>query len=295
MDPPFSDAGSTVSNAAVASMSPVAPCMPMANPMLAMNPMVSGMGMPTAGFPSMMNPMMANPMLAMNPMMAGAAMNPMAMMMANPMMNPMMQQMAMTGMGKDTPGDEVPTTAAKTDDPIHPEVMALCRDYRVEDRLMRKLNLILQRRPETFADDIRTLREKLKLPRAEIGVLMLQLERGSFVNQSSVGEDILKLVDKYGLDSRAKERLVESMSQRKATRAQDMAAIDERLVDAERPSGLLMKLLQSLDTEGKMPHKPGSGPGVTSGHRPPAEKEERKSRSRKRKSRSKSRSRRRRR
>jgi len=211
----------------------------------------------------MMNPMM------MNPMMMGAAMNPMAMnpMAMNPMammapVNPMMQQM-LAAASADSSGNQSAKGNIDEAPPIHPEVLQLCNDFRVEERLMKKLNRILERRPETFADDIRTLRERLSMPRAEIGVLMMQLERSSFVNNSSVGGDITTIVDRYGLDHRAKERLVESMYSRKETRAQDLAQIEERLADAANPSSLLMKLLQTLDTSGRLPIKPGSKAEMT--------------------------------
>lgn len=245
-----SDAGAGTAEGAAA------PCMPtMPNPMMAM--------MAPMGMPGMMNPMMMNPMLAMNPM---------AMMMGNPMMaqpnpmmaqvNPMMQQM-LAAAGADSSGNQPGKANLEEANPIHPEVMQLCDDFRVEERLMKKLNRILERRPETFADDIRTLRERLSMPRAEIGVLMMQLERSSFVNNSSVGGDIQGIVEKYQLDHRAKERLVESMYSRKETRAQDLANIEERLSDAANPSSLLMKLLQTLDTTGRLPIKPGSTAKMT--------------------------------
>eukprot|EP00930_Biecheleria_cincta_P084239 TRINITY_DN73731_c0_g1_i1.p1 TRINITY_DN73731_c0_g1~~TRINITY_DN73731_c0_g1_i1.p1 ORF type:complete len:349 (+),score=76.01 TRINITY_DN73731_c0_g1_i1:91-1137(+) len=234
-----------------------APCMPtMPNPMMAMMAPMGMSGMPT--MPTMMNPMMMNPMMAMNPM---------AMMMGNPMMaqvNPMMQQMlATTAAAAESSGNQPAGSNIEEANPIHPEVLQLCNDFRVEERLMKKLNRILERRPETFADDIRTLRERLSMPRAEIGVLMMQLERSSFVNNSSVGGDIQGIVEKYQLDHRAKERLVESMYNRKETRTQDLANIEERLADAANPSSLLMKLLQTLDTTGRLPIKPGSTAKMT--------------------------------
>eukprot|EP00928_Gymnodinium_smaydae_P046331 TRINITY_DN30862_c0_g1_i1.p1 TRINITY_DN30862_c0_g1~~TRINITY_DN30862_c0_g1_i1.p1 ORF type:complete len:368 (+),score=82.26 TRINITY_DN30862_c0_g1_i1:123-1106(+) len=257
-----------------------APANPMmANPMMA-NPMMTN--------PMMANPMMTNPMM-MNPMMG--MMNPMAMM--SMMMNPMMMMGAVAGTAdagnQAASGASASKPVVDNADPIHPQVRSLCRDFNVEERLMKKLNMILQRRPETFSDDIKTLREKLALPRAEIGVLMTQLERGSFVSKRSMDPEMIALIDKYSLDNRAAERLAESMSKRKATKFQDLKDLDARLASADRPSGLLMKLLQGLDLDGKLPHKPGSGAPVH--HRAPAEEDDR--RKSRRRSRSRSRSRRR--
>merc|ERR1711879_114619 len=141
---------------------------------------------------------------------------------------------------------------------IDPQVERLCRDFSVEDRLMRKLNTVLMRRPETFFDDVATLRVKLALPRAEIGVLITQLEKGTFVGKGSAHPDILALSDKYKLDNRATERLVESMRLRKETRIKDLRDLDLRLASADKPSGLLMKLLQGLDMDGRLPPAPRS-------------------------------------
>merc|ERR1740117_1554385 len=91
-------------------------------------------------------------------------------------------------------------------DKVDPQIASLARDFKIEDRLMRKLNAIMQRRPLSFDDDIVTLRDKLGQPRAEIGVLITQLDKGIFVSRGSMHPDIIALVDKYGLDYRASER-----------------------------------------------------------------------------------------
>merc|ERR1712228_1051914 len=89
------------------------------------------------------------------------------------------------------------------------------------------------------------------------------------------------------------------MGPRQATLRDDLRKIDMRLMSAERPSGLLMTLLQGLDLNGKLPAPPRSLglPGYEAEEREreqqrrhEREKERQKER-KKRRSRSKSRSR----
>eukprot|EP00929_Paragymnodinium_shiwhaense_P020399 TRINITY_DN13617_c0_g3_i1.p1 TRINITY_DN13617_c0_g3~~TRINITY_DN13617_c0_g3_i1.p1 ORF type:complete len:329 (-),score=61.99 TRINITY_DN13617_c0_g3_i1:39-983(-) len=236
------------------------------------NPMMPGMMLPNAGSMGAMPAAGMHPMMMMNPMMMG--MNPMMM---NPMMmggcNPMMMGMggmavsaapaaaAATAVPAESGGQPTATSAlmGAAADSVHPKVAALCRDFRIEDRLMRKLNDILQRRPTTFEDDLVTLREKLGQPKVEVGILLTQLAKGTFVNKSSMSPEMCEIVEKYKLDHRATERLVESMMRRpKNSRAQDLKDLDIRLASADRPTGLLMQLLQGLDSEGKFPPAPRS-------------------------------------
>mmetsp|Transcript_23083 Transcript_23083/g.64529 ORF Transcript_23083/g.64529 Transcript_23083/m.64529 type:complete len:407 (+) Transcript_23083:196-1416(+) len=235
---------------------------------------IAGMGAGVMG--GMAGSMLPNAIMMGN--LANSMLNPM--MMANPMMMggvagmPNMAGMAGMTMGAVLPGMPnglasaagvaedgqvvAPAKPLVAEEKADPQVVALCRDFNVEDRLMRKLNNVLMRRPETIREDIVSLREKLGAPRAEIGVLITQLEKGIFVSKSSMHPDLVALVDKYQLDNRASERLVESMARRKETRKQDLKDLDIRLASADRPSGLLMKLLQGLDQDGKLPPAPRS-------------------------------------
>merc|ERR1740120_177642 len=184
----------------------------------------------------------------------------------------------------------------KLQSPINPSVRSLCANFGIEDRLMRKLNDVMMRRPETFEDDLQTLREKLSVDRPDIGVLITQLDRGLFVGKGSLDKDMAELVDKYKLDDRATQRLVESMEQRPETRKDDLKHLDHRLASAERPSGLLMTLLHGLYRDGKLPAPPRSL-GLNSSYRDHVERcghEEERDRDRDRDRRGRSRSHRRR-
>mmetsp|Transcript_33931 Transcript_33931/g.94547 ORF Transcript_33931/g.94547 Transcript_33931/m.94547 type:complete len:241 (-) Transcript_33931:28-750(-) len=210
------------------------------------------------GNPMMGNPMMGNPMMAM--MMGG---------MCAAMAGGMGGMSTMPGMttmpGAAGAGTQAP--AAVDDGPtVDPQVRDLCKQFNIEDRLMRKLNAVMMRRPESFDEDIQTLRERLGEPRADVGVLITQLDKGLFVSLGCMPKPMVELVRKYGLDDRASQRLAESMMRRKETMLDDLKDLDVRLASAERPSGLLMTLLQGLDTSGKLPAPPRSL-GLPSGHR----------------------------
>jgi len=142
--------------------------------------------------------------------------------------------------------------------PINPRVKEICRNFSIEDRLMRKLSDVMMRRPDTFDEDLEMLRERLSQPRADIGVLITQLDKGFFVSKGTMAPELENIVFKYKLDDRATQRLVESLRARKKTMLEDLKELDIRLASAERPSGLLMTLLQGLDTNGRLPPPPRS-------------------------------------
>mmetsp|Transcript_78900 Transcript_78900/g.241448 ORF Transcript_78900/g.241448 Transcript_78900/m.241448 type:complete len:269 (-) Transcript_78900:42-848(-) len=265
----------------------------------------------------MMNPMMAamNPMMMANPMMANTMMaNPMMAMMGSMMMGGGMPSMPNMMAAAAAPPAAVeapaPAAAPMEDGPaVDPQIRDLCRTFNIEDRLMRKLNRVMLGRPESFDEDVQTLRERLGEPRADIGVLITQLEKGLFVSMGCMPKPMVALVKKYNLDDRASQRLAESMMRRKQDMDELLKDLDVRLASAERPSGLLMTLLQGLDTTGRLPAPPRSL-GLPSGHRDqrnpgghqPADRSDReqqrrgggRSRSRSRKDRSRSKSRKRR-
>merc|ERR1719188_333055 len=173
-------------------------------------------------------------------------------------------------MGTHAPAPQAPAPAPIATEegglPVDPQIRDLCRTFNIEERLMRKLNRVMLNRPESFDEDVQTLRERLGEPRADVGVLITQLEKGLFVSVGCMPKPMVTLVRKYNLDDRASQRLAESMMKRKDTMDDDLKDLDVRLASAERPSGLLMTLLQGLDTTGRLPAPPRSL-GLPSGHR----------------------------
>mmetsp|Transcript_59954 Transcript_59954/g.106672 ORF Transcript_59954/g.106672 Transcript_59954/m.106672 type:complete len:249 (-) Transcript_59954:58-804(-) len=248
----------------------------------------------------MMPGMMPGMMPPMMPGMMPGMMNPAMAMMGNPMMAMMMAGMAATEEAEAPAKKEAEAKPGET--PIDSRVRDICRSFSIEDRLMRKLNDVMMRRPETFEEDLQMVSNRLSKERPDIGVIIRQLDKGTFVTTSDISPEMKEIVDKYKLDDRATSRLVESMRRRKKTMYQDLKAIDARLSSAERPSGLLMTLLQGLDTEGKLPAPPKALGLSGSYHNEPDEKDkdtkdDRRGRDKdrtKKRSRSRSRSRRRR-
>lgn len=234
--------------------------------------------------------MMGNTMMMNNPMMA---------MMMGGMAGMMNAGMPMAGMQPTSSTEAVgPVKDGKL--PVDTQIRDLCRTFNIEERLMRKLDLVMQRRPESFDDDIQTLRDRLSQPRADIGVLITQLEKGFFMSAGSMPRAMVALVKKYNLDDRASQRLAESLMKREETMKEDLKDLDIRLASADRPSGLLMTLLQNLDTTGELPPAPRSL-GLPGGYQRdrdrrrearPERRSRSRSRSRRRKSRSRSRKRR---
>merc|ERR1740139_665727 len=129
-------------------------------------------------------PCMGGAMSGMMPMaMPGSMMMP-NMMMPNMMMPNMMNMMAnmaamASGNSQSSSSSQPPSSHAALDGVhIDHQVRALCKDFSIEDRLMKKLNTAMLRRPESFDDDVQTLRDRLNEPRADVGVLITQIERG---------------------------------------------------------------------------------------------------------------------
>merc|ERR1719296_746372 len=158
---------------------------------------------------------------------------------------------------------------------------------------MKKLHTVMMRRPESFDEDIETLRRRLSEPKADVGVLITQLDRGLFVSLGSMPHDMVQLVKKYNLDDRACQRLAESLMRREETMKEDLEELDVRLGSAERPSGLLMTLLQGLDLNGRLPAPPrshglqgGRGGRNFGGHEPAAREDRERGRQQQQRSRS---------
>merc|ERR1719296_155297 len=158
---------------------------------------------------------------------------------------------------------------------------------------MKKLHTVMMRRPESFDEDIETLRRRLSEPKADVGVLITQLDRGLFVSLGSMPHDMVQLVKKYNLDDRACQRLAESLMRREETMKEDLEELDVRLGSAERPSGLLMTLLQGLDLNGRLPAPPrslglqgGRGGRNFGGHEPAAREDRERGRRQQQRSRS---------
>mmetsp|Transcript_68815 Transcript_68815/g.149782 ORF Transcript_68815/g.149782 Transcript_68815/m.149782 type:complete len:253 (+) Transcript_68815:3-761(+) len=203
-----------------------------------------------------MNPMMAAMQNGMNPMMAAMPPGMSRMMMAG--MNPMMMMVnpAMFGM------QGIPEAAQMQPQlNIDSRVRELCRHFDIEEKTTRKLNEALKTR-EDFDDCIQALWEQMEKAQASnrkaSDVLLIKLreiERGTFAGKHLLDPDIKAFSNKYELDDRVLNRLIEVVNGRNQKK-KDLDNLDARLDSAKRPAGLLMRLLEGLQERGRLPSPP---------------------------------------
>jgi len=240
------------------------------NPMMMMAAMGGGMN------PMMMQGM--RPGMGMNPMMMQGGMNPMMMGM-NPMMmgmNPMMMAAMQSGMGNMMASGNSAEASQAGPGPGEPEidsrVRKLCREYSIDDSITKKLNAALLTREE-FDLDMQALWvimergvSKNKKPTDIILVKIREIGKGEFAGKELLDPDFKAFYDKYDLDDRILNRLVKVLKMRGSKKAQDLKDIDGRLssdASVKAPAGLLMRLLDGLEENGRIPSPPrrlgGSG------------------------------------
>lgn len=215
-----------------------------------------------------MNPMMMSPMMmcGMNPMM----MNPMMMMM-------MMGRSSMMGMMQSNMQAMQAGTAGSTivDPPkiVDPKVKALCRDFGIDDETCSKLHDAMKDR-EDYDEDIVALHKVMeratkggKKPLEAMLTQIRSIRAGRFAGKDLLDEDIWAFIEKYGLDDRVMNRLIQILKIRefKAKKREILRALDDRLSGAQQPTGLglLVRLLEGLEETGRLPSPPrrlgGSG------------------------------------
>lgn len=239
------------------------------NPMMMMPPGMGQMMMPQAG----MQPMMM--MTPMGPMMVG--MNPM-------MMNPMM--------GAQLPDTEAPKTeeAAQNEPQMgeasakqpslrerlgigprtrpardlvwgknecDPQVLELCKNFQIEDRIRDRLNDVMMTREETFDSDIKALWEVCESATKPSGYLMVkisELERGVFTGAQKSDNDLTTFAQKNRLDDRCLAKMIEVFSDRQDTKRQELKEIQKRMKGVEKAqTTVVMPMLESLKRTGKFP------------------------------------------
>jgi len=268
-----------------------------------MAPSMSGMppgmtpGMPgmTPGMPGMMPGMPGMPgmmpgMPGMNPSMPGM-MNPMQMMM-NPLM---MAGMGNAGMPAAAASAAAPTVAGPAvSDPVDPRVKALCKEFGLDEGITKKLHDVMKSR-EDYDEDIQALHQVMekatrqgKKPLETMLTQMRAIKANKFPGKDLLDKEIWEFALKYNLDDRVLLRLIEVLRTRKGTKSQDLRALDDRLGNAQQPTGLglLVRLIEGLEETGRLPSPPrrlgGSGTPHSAIHarQQAAERERQKNKSR---------------
>lgn len=227
--------------------------MGMMSPMMGMGGMGGGGGMGSGGMGGMG---MMNPMMMMgNPMMA------MMMMQAN-------MRMQAGGMGGMTGGGPAASEPVKL---LDPKVKAICRDFGIDDDTCSKLHDAMKDR-EDFDEDIQALHKVMeratrdgKKPLEAMLTQIRAIKAGRFAGKELLDPDIWAFIEKYNLDDRVINRLIQTLKSRRGKKKEDLKALDDRLGNAQQPTGLglLVRLLEGLEETGRLPSPPrrlgGSG------------------------------------
>jgi len=237
-----------------------------------MTPSMPGMAPSMPGMPGMnpSMPGMSPGMPGMNPSMPG--MNPMMMM---PGMNPMMM---MAGMGTNNmpaaagaPAAVAAVAGPAVSDPVDPRVKALCREFGLDEGITKKLHDVMKSR-EDYDEDIQALHQVMekatrqgKKPLETMLTQMRAIKANKFPGKDLLDKEIWEFACRYNLDDRVLLRLIEVLRSRKGTKSQDLRALDDRLGNAQQPTGLglLVRLIEGLEETGRLPSPPrrlgGSG------------------------------------
>merc|ERR1719203_391400 len=172
-----------------------------------------------------MNPMMMNPVVRM-----GAAM------MAAANMNAMMSN---AGTANAAPTVTMPTMPAMPamheQAPVDPRVKALCKEFSIDDQTCRTLHDAMKSR-EDYDEDIQALHQVMERAvnkgKKPLEVMLTQIraiKAGRCAGKELLDKDIWNFAEKYNLDDRVLNRLIQTLNGRRSTKKADLKALDERL------------------------------------------------------------------
>merc|ERR1740121_3317738 len=207
-------------------------------------------------------------MMAMNPMAQMGA----AMMGAN--MQAMMASMgnaANASASSGAPAEGMPAPPSEQTTLIDPRVKAICKEFSIDDQTCRTLHEAMKSR-EDYDEDMQALHQVMERAvnkgKKPLEIMLTQIRAirsGKFAGKELLDKDIWNFSEKYNLDDRVLNRLIQTLNARTATKKQDLRALDERLSAAQQPTGLglLVRLLEGLEETGRLPSPPrrlgGSG------------------------------------
>jgi len=136
---------------------------------------------------------------------------------------------------------------------IDPEIQQLAYTFRIEERLLQKLNdIMIEEREKTWEQDLARLYEILKdahTPSAMLNLKLKDMEKGKFVGKAKCGQQVKDLARKHRLDKGASSKLEEAMSMREAMGkdcSKDLQLLDEHLAASNAPSKLVSMKLEAL-------------------------------------------------
>merc|ERR1719221_602802 len=152
---------------------------------------------------------------------------------------------------------------------VDPKVKSICRDFGIDDDTCGKLHDAMKDREE-FDEDVQALYKVMeratrdgKKPLEAMLTQIRAIKSGRFAGKDLLDPDIWSFIEKYNLDDRVINRLIHTLKNRRGKRKEDLRALDERLGNAQQPTGgrpgaagaasaigglgLLVRLLEGLE------------------------------------------------
>jgi len=132
---------------------------------------------------------------------------------------------------------------------IHVDVQELAEHFGLDERITKRLDDEIKKRPDTMEEDLQSLYDILETARSPAGLLAVkikEMQEGTFITLSRIDPDIKEFKDKFELDDQAVRRLVEAKVIRKATWEQDKVFLHTHLETSNRPAARIMMMLGKL-------------------------------------------------
>merc|ERR1719188_818915 len=128
---------------------------------------------------------------------------------------------------------------------IDPKIKGLCRDFGIEDPQIAKSLAEAMRNRDDYDEEIEALRKVItratrngKKPLEAMLTQIRAVKSGRFAGKDLLDPDIWSFIEKYNLNDRVINRLIHTLKTRKGKRKEDLRALDERLGNAQQPTGL---------------------------------------------------------
>jgi len=176
----------------------------------------------------------------------------------NPVLDALMMGRSMSSL---LPSPPPPAPLGMKKNEIDPDIQELCDHYEIEERIAKKLHEQMDKRPDTFSDDLEKLWEVLKTARSPAGLLCVkigEMETGTWVGKPKLDKEFEAFARRYSLDFDAKTKLADVLHLRQSTKREDLREIEKHLETASRPSAMVMMLLSKLRNGEKLPDPPRS-------------------------------------
>eukprot|EP00930_Biecheleria_cincta_P037392 TRINITY_DN25661_c0_g1_i1.p1 TRINITY_DN25661_c0_g1~~TRINITY_DN25661_c0_g1_i1.p1 ORF type:complete len:639 (+),score=114.81 TRINITY_DN25661_c0_g1_i1:31-1917(+) len=156
--------------------------------------------------------------------------------------------------------------AAQPTASVRPEVQELCEHFRIDERQMLELSCLIEKRIETWEDDLFGLWTHLRNAHNPGGMLrskMQEMKTGQFVGRVKPAPDVAHLVKKFKLDDMCSHKIAEVLQLKipEDKRKEVIEQLDKILESSNKPSSRAMMLLKDMRDGKPLGPPPPPAPG----------------------------------